>query len=105
MKKQSVHPRFPQTLIAFQNLEGGSYGTLSMIALTCDTLEVRLGNDFVRINADGASQIAQALECFSGAPPQLIVEVDDETDVVVEPISEEPKLPRPRRAPRRRPSV
>ena len=104
MKKQPHH-RYPQTLIDFQHLEGGQYGNLRMIARDRDTLEIQLGSDFVRINADGASQIAQALECFSGAPQQLIMEVDDETDVVVEPISEEPKLPRPRRAPRRRPSV
>jgi hypothetical protein len=107
MKKQSVHPRFPQTLIAFQNLEGGSYGTLSMIALTCDTLEVRLGNDFVRINADGAAHIAEACARFvGGPPPEVVVEIEEEeSDVTVEVERGEPRLARPRRASRRRPGA
>jgi hypothetical protein len=98
--------RYPQTLISFQHLEGGSYGTLTMVARDRDTLEVQLGNDFVRINADGASQIAQALECFAGVSP-LAVEVDVETDVETEEtetvVEREPrKLSRPRAPSRRR---
>jgi len=106
MKKQSVHHRFPQTLIAFQNLEGGSYGTLSMIAVTSDTLEVRLGNDFVRVNADGAAHIAEACARFAGGPPAEIVEIEEEeTDVTVEVERGEPRLARPRRPARRRHGV
>jgi hypothetical protein len=99
------HHRFPQTLISFQHLEGGVYGTLAIIARDRDTIEVQLGNDFVRMNADGASQIAQALEMFAGTPPELVVEVEEETEereVVEAPLSEEPRLTRARRAPRRR---
>lgn len=103
MKK---HPRYPHTLISFQHLEGGVYGTLAMIARDRDTLEIQLGSDFVRINADGASQIAQALESFAGAC--MVVEVETETtetEVVETTVrEEEPQLARPRRAPRRRPS-
>jgi hypothetical protein len=102
--KRPSHHRYPQTLVKFQNLEGGSYGTLAMIARDRDTLEIQLGNDFVRINADGASQIAQALECFVGAPPDVVVEVESETDteVIVEPPpSNDPRLARPRRSRRR----
>jgi len=106
VKKQS-HPRFPQTLIRFQGLEGGVYGTLTLVARDRDTLEIQLGNDFVRINAEGASQIAQALELFSGAPVDMVVEVEEEeerdTDVVVEPEPPaEPRLARPKRPSRRR---
>jgi hypothetical protein len=91
--------------VSFQHLEGGSYGTLTMIARDRDTLEIQLGNDFVRMNPDGASQIAQALEVFSGSPVDLIAEVDEETeeaDVVVEPEPPQPRLARARRVARRR---
>ena len=101
------HPRYPHTLISFQHLEGGTYGTLAMIARDRDTLEIQLGSDFVRINADGASQIAQALESFAGACMVVEVEAEaTETDVVVEAAEREaePRLPRSRRAPRRRSS-
>ena len=99
MKK---HSRYPHTLISFQHLEGGVYGTLAMIARDRDTLEIQLGSDFVRINADGASQIAQALESFAGSC--MVVEVEaTETEVIEETVrEEEPQLARPRRAPRRR---
>ena len=103
------HHRYPQTLISFQHLEGGSYGILTMIARDRDTLEIQLGNDFVRINADGASQIAQALEGFVGAGMVLEVEAEsEETEVVIETPDRddrpEPKLPRSRRPSRRRAS-
>lgn len=105
MKKH--HHRYPQTLISFQHLEGGMYGSFAIIARDRDTIEVQLGNDFVRMNTDGASQVAQALEMFAGAPPELVVEVDQETeeDVITESetVIEERELPRARRvAPRRR---
>jgi hypothetical protein len=102
MKK---HPRYPYTLINFQHLEGGVYGTLAMIARDRDTLEIQLGSDFVRINADGASQIAQALESFAGACMVVEVEAETtETEVETTVRVEEPQLARPRRAPRRRSS-
>jgi hypothetical protein len=106
MKKQASHHKYPQTLVAFQHLEGGSYGTLSLVAIDRDTLEVRLGSDFVRMNADGASHVAEACARFAGGPPEIIVEAEDEgRDVVVEVDRVEPKLERPRRAARRRPGV
>jgi hypothetical protein len=110
VKRQSQH-RYPQTLVSFQHLEGGSYGTLAMIARDRDTLEVQLGNDFVRINADGASQIAQALEVFAGMPNALVVEVEEEAEaeaeaeIIVEPPVQEPRLARPKKGARRRHSV
>lgn len=105
MKK---HSRYPITLVSFQHLEGGSYGTLAMIARDRDTLEVRLGSDFVRINADGASQIAQALESFvgPGAVLELEAETEEETEIEVEePRLAEPRLARLRRPARRRPAT
>ena len=100
------HPRYPYTLVSFQHLEGGIYGTVAMIARDRDTLEIQLGSDFVRINADGASQIAQALETFVGACMVVEVEAEaTETEVVIEAEREEgPRLPRSRRSPRRRSS-
>src|SRR5205823_5998632 len=103
-KPMKKHSRYPHTLISFQHLEGGTYGTLSMIARDRDTMEVRLGSDFVRIDADGASQIAQAIESFVGTGMVLEVEAEtvEETEVVVEePRAVEPRLGRPRRPARR----
>ncbi len=108
MKKH--HHRYPQTLISFQHLEGGVYGTLSIIARDRDTLELQLGSDFVRLNVDAATQVAAAVEMFVGAPPELVVEVEEETEereVVIEapPSEDEPRLVRPKRSTRRRPAV
>jgi hypothetical protein len=108
VKKQQSHHRYPQTLVSFQHLEGGSYGTLTLIAIDRDTLEVRLGSDFVRMNADGASHVAEACARFAGGPPpEIVVEEveEEERDVVVEVERAEPKLGRARRAPRRRPGA
>jgi putative ubiquitin-RnfH superfamily antitoxin RatB of RatAB toxin-antitoxin module len=108
MKKQQLHPRFPKTLASYQHLEGGIYGTLSLVALDPGTLEVRLGSDFVRVNADVASQLAEACAHFAGSPVEMFIETEaveeiDEDDDVVE--VEQPRLARPKRSSRRRAGV
>ena len=103
MKKQpQFHHRFPQTLIAFQNLEGGSYGRLEMVAIHRDQVEIRLGNDFVRVDADGVSHIAEACARFVGGPPPQVIIEEEEEEVEVEEEPEQPKLVRSRRPVRRR---
>jgi hypothetical protein len=112
-KTQSLH-RYPQTLVNLRNLEGGTYGSFALIARDRDTLEIQLGTDFVRINADGASKIGEVLTRFAGGPPpeRVVIEAEEEEDegpeVVVTLKNEPPTLvqPKPRRpAPRRRQSV
>jgi len=113
MRKQTQNPRYPKTLLSLQNLEGGIYGTLSIVARDHDTLEVRLGADFVRVTPDVASQIAESCARFVGAAPVEVVvaateveEVDEEEEDII-PDSEPPapRLARPKRAVRRRPGI
>ena len=113
MRKQTQNPRYPKTLLSLQNLEGGIYGTLSIVARDHDTLEVRLGADFVRVTPDVASQIAESCARFVGAAPVEVVvaateveEVDEEEEDII-PDSEPPapRLARPKRAVRRRTGI
>lgn len=113
MKKQTQNPRYPKTLLSLQNLEGGIYGTLALVARDPDTLEVRLGADFVRVTPDVASQMAESCARFVGrAPVQVVVaatevEEDFEEEEEVAPASEPPppRLARPKRSAKRRPLV
>ena len=109
--KQTQHPRYPKTLLSLQNLEGGIYGTLAIVARDHDTLEIRLGADFVRVTADVASQIAESCARFVGAAPVEVVVAASEVEEVEESEEEEeipeseppaPRLARPKRAVRRR---
>jgi len=113
MRKQTQHPRYPKTLLSLQNLEGGIYGTLAIVARDHDTLEIRLGADFVRVTPDVASQIAESCARFVGAAPVEVVvaateveEVDEEEEDII-PDSEPPapRLARPKRAVRRRTGI
>ena len=108
MKKQSHH-HYPKTLIDLQHLEGGIYGNLTFVAIDHESLEIRLGSDFVRVSADVASDIAEACARFAGGPsPELVVEVEEEEeerDVVVEVERAEPRLARARRPARRRAGI
>ena len=113
MRKQTQNPRYPKTLLSLQNLEGGIYGTLAIVARDHDTLEIRLGADFVRVTPDVASQIAESCARFVGAAPVEVVvaateveEVEeDEEDIIPDSEPPAPRLARPRRAVRRRTGV
>jgi hypothetical protein len=113
MKKQAHNPRYPKTLMSLQHLEGGIYGTLSLVARDPNTLEIRLGADFVRVTPDVASQMAESCARFAGrAPVEVVVataevEEDFEETEEEEPESEPPapRLVRPKRAAKRRPIV
>ena len=106
MKKPTQHPRYPKTLLSLQNLEGGIYGTLALVARDPNTLEVRLGADFVRVTPDVASQMAESCARFVGTVPVEVVvaatEVEDdfEEEEEVAPDSEPPppRLARPKRS-------
>ena len=111
MRKQTQNPRYPKTLLSLQNLEGGIYGTLAIVARDHDTLEVRLGADFVRVTPDVASQIAESCARFVGAAPVEVVvaateveevEEEDEEDIIPDSEPPAPRLARPKRAVRRR---
>lgn len=110
MKKQTQHPRYPKTLLSLQHLEGGIYGTLALVARDPNTLEVRLGADFVRVTPDVASQMAESCARFAGtAPVEVVVAADVEEDFEEEeeegaPESEPPapRLVRPKRSAKRR---
>ncbi len=102
MKK--LNPRYPKTLLSLQNLEGGIYGTLALVARDPSTLEVRLGADFVRVNPDVASQMAETCARFAGNPPVDVVVAATEVVEEIEEEEEEPEPPVARLARPKRPA-
>lgn len=95
-----IKSRYPLTLLDLRNLEGGSYGRFTLVARDPDTLEIQLGSDFVRINAEGARKVGEVFERFACGPSehvQIDVEEEPDGDVVVTVKEDEgPKLPRRR---------
>jgi hypothetical protein len=51
-------PRYPKVLKAFRKLEGGKFGYLDIIARNPTTLELALGDDFVRFSREQAYAMA-----------------------------------------------
>ena len=81
--EERSHAEIPgtrKTLLSSSSTSKEVYGTLAMMARDHDTLEMRLGDDFVRVTRTCASQVAQALECFAGPSPEGLVEVEVETE-------------------------
>ena len=64
MKRQKTHRHFPRQIARFQHLQGGQYGTLVLIALTDDTLELQLGGDFVQFTREQAEHLRGAVQKF-----------------------------------------
>ena len=63
--KQKPHPRkFPRTIARFLQLQGGQYGTLDLVAITDDSLELLLGADFVRFTREQAEDLRDAVQKF-----------------------------------------
>ena len=54
-------PLFPKVLRKFRKLEGGKFGYLDVIARNRGTLELALGDDFVRFTREGVAELALVL--------------------------------------------
>jgi hypothetical protein len=63
-KQQHHHRRFPRTVARFLQLEGGQYGTLDLVAITDDKLELQLGADFVQFTREQAEDLRDAVQKF-----------------------------------------
>jgi hypothetical protein len=91
------HSRFPRTLERFQNLDGGVYGTLDVLAITVEQLELQTGDDYVRFDRAQATLLRDTIDRF------LAFDKHDEgaelaavADAVAE-VEAEAMEPRPRR--------
>jgi hypothetical protein len=62
--QKTKHRRFPRMLERFQNLEGGVYGTLDLVATTAEQLELQTGDDYVRFDRAQATQLRDAIDRF-----------------------------------------
>ena len=64
--RQATHhqPTFPRPIARFTQLQGGQYGTLELVALTDDTMELQLGGDFVQFTREQAEDLQEAVEKF-----------------------------------------
>jgi hypothetical protein len=93
--------RFPRKLGRFINLEGGLYGSLDMVAITADVLELQTGEDFIRFDRAQATNLRDTIDkflAFDKARPDAEGELVEEVEAVevVEDVT------RPRRPGRRR---
>jgi hypothetical protein len=93
--QKTKHPRFPRTLERFQNLEGGVYGSLDLVAITAEQLEIQTGDDFVRFNRAQATQLRDTIDRFL-AFDKHDAEVAELSEVV-EAVAEVEAEARPRR--------
>lgn len=53
-----------QQIVSFKNLPGGIYGSLVLLAITPEVLEVRLGADFVRLSREEVKGLGRAALVF-----------------------------------------
>jgi hypothetical protein len=100
---------FPRKLGRFINLEGGLYGTLDMVAITADLLELQTGEDFIRFDRDQATNLRDTLDKFLAfdkreARPEG-EEVGDVQAAEVAVVEEQETITRARRPRRRRKSA
>ncbi len=82
------HPRYPRKLGRFINLEGGLYGSLDLVALSKDVLELQTGEDFVRFDHHQATNLRDSIDKFLAdkhdgeeVEEVAVAEVVAETDV------------------------
>ena len=65
MMMTKTHSRkFPRPVARFVQLQGGQYGTVDLLAITDDVLELQLGGDFVRFTRDQAEDLRDAVQKF-----------------------------------------
>ena len=62
--RHKTHRSFPRHIARFRHLQGGQYGTLELVALTDDTLELQLGSDFVQFTREQAEDLREAVKKF-----------------------------------------
>jgi preprotein translocase subunit YajC len=95
-KNKHHHPRFPRMLGRFINLEGGIYGSLELIAITDQALEVQWGDsDFLRFDRDQATNLRDTIDKFlaldKGAAGEAEELVEAEAVEVLEEVVTRPK--------------
>jgi hypothetical protein len=58
------HSCYPVTVARYFNLQGGTYGTIDLIAPDDDHLELQLGGDFVRLTRNQVEELRCGLKSF-----------------------------------------
>ena len=97
--QQQKPARFPRKLGRFINLEGGLYGSLDMVAITADVLELQTGEDFIRFDRAQAQNLRDTIDKFLAYDKAAGEIVEVEAVEIIEDVT------RPRRAARRRKSA
>lgn len=64
MAKTQPHRFYPHHLVRFQDLQGGQYGALELVATSDDVLELQLGGDFVRLTRKQAEELLDGVQKF-----------------------------------------
>ena len=112
--RQKLHRNFPRPIARFLQLQGGQYGTLDLLALTDDTLELQLGGDFVQFTREQAEDLLEAVQKFlcleeeeeerrerrrEERAEEVVEEVVEVVEEILEraPASDRPSEPPPRR--------
>jgi hypothetical protein len=105
-QQKTKHHHFPRKMGRFINLEGGLYGTLDLVAITADLLELQTGEDFIRFDRDQATNLRDTLDKFLAFDKHAAeVEESDEAAEVVAVVEEQETVTRARRPRRRRKSA
>jgi hypothetical protein len=103
-QQQTKHHRFPRKMGRFINLEGGLYGTLDLVAITADLLELQTGEDFIRFDRAQATNLRDTLDKFLSFDKHDAGAGEEEVEaaVVVDEVAEEQETVTRARRPRRR---
>ena len=103
-QQKTKHQAFPRKLGRFINLEGGLYGTLDMVAITADLLELQTGEDFIRLDREQATNLRDTLDKFLTFDKHTQEQETEEAEVAVV-VEEQETITRARRPRRRRKSA
>ncbi len=109
-QQRTKHHAFPRKLGRFINLEGGLYGTLDIVAITADLVELQTGEAFIRFDRDQATNLRDTLDKFLAfdkreARPEGEDVEDVEAAEAVAVVEEQETITRARRPRRRRKSA
>lgn len=97
--------RFPRKLGRFINLEGGLYGSLDMVAITADVLELQTGEDFIRFDRAQATNLRDTIDKFLAFDKARPDDAEGEIVEEVEAVEVAQDVTRARRPARRRKSA